>query len=149
MLKRSIKGSILAFTIGILFSASVTVAVAATGTSPWYYYGPYQGYSYQNSASVTSSYPNGVWADTHVKTQSGATVPAGYMAAWSGLYNSSGQLLQSSGKWLYNLAPLAYMGISSDEWLASGAFYSKGYTAAYNGNGYNTFNTYQSPSINY
>ena len=147
MIRRNFKAAVIAFLLGILFSASATAAFAATATSPWYYYGPYLGYSYQNQAEVDSG--SGVWATTYVQTQDSSTVPTGYVAAWAGLYDSSGQVVESSGNWIYNSEPVGGMSVLSPSYYSSGAYTSKGYTAAYNGNGYNSFTTYTSPAINY
>lgn len=150
MIKRNLKGAFLAFLLGILFVASATAAFAATAYSPYKYYGPYAGYSYMNRASVVSQSGTGVGAYTWVSNQDSSNVPTGYIAAWAGLYNTSGQIVASSGNWIYNDQPLNGMMISSEIYNSSGSYYSYGYTAAYDGNGYSDpITTYLSPTINY
>lgn len=118
MIWRKWKAATLAFVLGVLLSLSPSAVSAAVATSPWYYYGPIFGYSYQNEAEVDSGI--GVFAYTYVRTQDMSTVPTGYMAVWAGLYNSSGQLLESSGNWAYNDQPV------SDFWIASATHYTSG-----------------------
>jgi hypothetical protein len=147
ILRRNLKIAFLTFIISTLFAASATVAFAALASSDWRNYGPHQGYYYMNQAQVYTD--SGVMAWTKVAEEDWDSVPAGYMAAWAGLYNSSGQIKASSGNWIYNSSSTPSLSVSSTRYYSSGAYYSKGMTAAYNGSGYNTYDTYMSPSLNY
>ncbi|EGW38524.1 hypothetical protein [Desulfosporosinus sp. OT] len=148
MIRRKLKVAITSFLLGILFAASATTAFAAYASSPYYNYGPVLGYSYKNEATVYNG--SGAYAGTYVQTQDLATVPTGYIGIWAGLYDSSGQCVESSGNWAYNSQPLAGMSILSSTTYNSGTYTSKGYSAAYNGNGYSgPYQTYTSPALNY
>lgn len=109
-------------------------------------YGPYDGYNYENSAAVALT--NGSFAPwTYVKTQNGASVPAGYMGANARLYNANTNAL------VYKTG-MDYLDSSSNNFSTvyfggqlSGSYYSYGVTAAYNGNGYTDYYTFKSPSL--
>ncbi|PSR25466.1 MAG: hypothetical protein C7B47_12050 [Sulfobacillus thermosulfidooxidans] len=56
------------------------MAATTTAYGPWGYYGPYDGYSYENQSAVEHS--KGAFSPwTYVKTQNGALAPAEYMGA--------------------------------------------------------------------
>ena len=149
MVRRHGKLAVCTFMLGILIAIGAIVASAADAYSSWGYYGPILGYSYKNQAEVTSNYLGTLGAITYVDTQDYSNVPTGYMGVKAQLYNSSDNLVAFSD-WSYN---------NSEAWgwnqgaacssCGSGIYYSKGVTAAYNGNGYNTYYTFQSPNINY
>ena len=146
MIRRHRKVAFIAFMVGILLGISVMVAFAAKATSTWVYYGPILGYSYQNQATVSNDHE--LWFSTYVRTQNSSSVPTGYMGALTRLYKSD--VLVASEGWAYNSGPCSgYTLVGSGYGHGSGIYYSKGKTRAYNGNGYNTFDTNQSPNINH
>ncbi|MHB9094618.1 MAG: hypothetical protein ACYC21_08080 [Eubacteriales bacterium] len=146
MVKRNLKVTVCAFMVGILMSISAVIAYAATAESPWGYYGPYLNYSYQNKASIVTG-SSSVSAYTDVQNQAFANVPTGYMGAKAMMYNSSNSLVAQSD-YRYNTQPLYSMSQSTSI-TTHGTYYSKGLTQAYDGNGYVTYTTFASPSLNY
>lgn len=135
-----------AFIVGILFGISAIVAFAAYAESNWRYYGPINGYSYKNQAVVTNDFGY-IAAETYVSNQAWAQVPTGYMGARARLYNSSGTL-RASSNWFYNSQPVMSIGVGIPcNQCSSGTYYSRGLTAAYNGNGYTENTTFSSPNI--
>lgn len=150
MVRKNLKAAVLAFIVAVLFTASATAVYAsATVDGQMGYYGPYLGYSYENQASVYASDPGyGVFAGTHVANQVNVNIPTGYMGAKARLYDSNG-ILDTSSSWYYNSAPQVGMLVLSPYYYSSGIYYSYGLTAAYNGSGYSTYYTFQSPNVNY
>lgn len=135
------------FIIGIILG-SATVAQAAVANSNYFYYGPVNGYYYQNQSVMVTPPKGGIYAGTFVQTQYPVNVPTGYMGAFSRLYNSNGVQVESSG-WVFNDVPEAGMGQNTPYYYVSGTYYSVGATAAYNGNGYTTYQAYRSPDLAY
>ncbi|WP_153005154.1 hypothetical protein [Ferroacidibacillus organovorans] len=133
--------------IGIILG-STTVALAATVNGNWFYYGPVNGYYYQNQATVVTPSTGGVYAGTWVQNQNSGNVPAGYMGAFSRLYTSNGVQVENSS-WNYNSTAAYEIGQNTPFDYTNGTYYSVGATAAYNGNGYTTYQTYQSPDLTY
>lgn len=146
MVRRNLKGAAFAFILGILFATSATAVFAASASSPYGYYGPYQGYSYKNMADIISG--SGVWGYADVYNQTSDSVPTGYMGAEGRVFNSAGNLVASSNM-KYNSSAASGLLVPSETYYSSGTYYSYGITAAYNGNGYNEYYTLKSPSINY
>lgn len=149
MARNDLKVAICTLMVGILIAMSATLVFAASVSSPYGYYGPILGYSYKNQAKAYTGTGDlaGVWAYACVYSEDG-NVPTGYMGARARLYNSSGSLVKSSS-WVYNDEPLSGMSIPTDIYKTKGTYYSKGLTAAYNGDGYTTYYTFQSPNITY
>jgi hypothetical protein len=101
-----------------------------------------------NRTIVTASdYSDGVYASAEAATQSGEDVPTGYMGANAWLYKGS-TLVYSSG-WVYNdqSRERVYAHTSTD--YDSGSYYADGQTKAYYGNGYYTYDAFQSPIVQY
>lgn len=147
MVRKNLKTAVLAFIVGILFATSTATVFAATATSSWGYYGPYLGYSYKNQAMVSDNVR--LYASTTAANQATGNVPTGYMGAKAMLYNSSNQLIDFTS-WYYNNGPANSLSVPTlGSGFSSGTYYSKGMTAAYNGNGYNQYYTFQSPNINH
>lgn len=142
LFKKNIKIGIIVFMISILLGTSVTVVYAAYASSNNRYYGPINGYEYYNCAIVYDD----ASATTWVLLDQTGQVPTGYMGARARLYTSDGTLREDSG-WTYSDEPLAGWYVDTDTQIWSGTYYSQGYSAAYNGNGYNTYSTYRSPNI--
>lgn len=148
MFRKRHKHVYLAIVVGILIGLSTSVALASTYYGLWSYYGPILGHSYRNQSHINSE----LQAGSRVEVQpSGSTVPAGYMGVQARLYNSSGQLIQSS-MWFYNSSNNA-LSLDFKMWkpdnLSRGTYYSKGQTSAYNGDGYYVLGTAQSPNVTY
>ena len=80
MIKKYLKTAISAFTLGILLGMGSMIAYASTVYSNWYYFGPVNGFYYQNRASA-DKLTNGVDAGATIRAQWDGTAPAGYMAA--------------------------------------------------------------------
>ena len=143
----ALKVALYALLIGAFFGGAGT-ALAGFASSPSYYYGPVYGYSYYNLAVVETG-TSGAEAGTAVSDQSSSVnVPTGYMGAFARLYNGNNVLVESSG-WYYNNQPLNGISYWTSYDTTHGTYYSYGITAAYNGNGYNDYYTYQSPEQNY
>ncbi len=146
MVKKNLKVTVCAFLVGLFMSISAVAAYAASVYSNWGYYGPINGYSYKNQASLGNNngyLATGAW----VYNQASGNVPAGYMGAKAQLYNSNNQLIDYSD-WGYNSSSVNYFGVSiSNNNYSHTYYYSKGVTAAYNGNGYTSYNTFQSPNL--
>lgn len=131
----------------ILLVSSATVALANV-ESQTKYYGPVGGYSYSNCATADVCGLN-VSASVNVSVRGASQVPAGYMGCMPGLYNSSGTLL-IQGEWVYNSVAAGSM-CTNTRLInpATGAYYSRGITAAFNGDGYDCYESYRTPNINY
>lgn len=148
MVKRNPKVVFCAFILGMFFGIS-TAAYAASLTSDYKNYGPIFGKEYRNQA-IVSTFPGvGVGASTLVESRSG-NVPTGYMGAQANLYNVEGVLIRATS-WRYNTSPLVgFSQNTSVHSASSGSFwYSKGRTAAYDGEGFSYFDTYATPMIKY
>lgn len=148
MIKKNRKIAMCAFMLVIFLVSGALVAFATTLYSSWRYYGPVNGFSYQNRAFVSSDYPNGVYAVAQVKPQSGGSAPAGYMGARARLYNGSGSLVNATS-WYYTNSVSWGLDVYGDDVYTTDSYYSYGQSKAYNGSGYNTYDTYQSPNVNY
>lgn len=147
MFKGNIKTTVCTFMVGVLLGIIAVPIYAAYAESPWGYYGPHLGYLYKNQARVSDDVR--LYAGTGVYNQDTGNVPTGYMGVKSQLFKSD-ELYRYTDMW-YNDSPSAGLGNSTlsgyDD--PSGTYYSKGITAAYNGNGYTNYYTFQSPSINH
>lgn len=142
---RNFKVSICSFLVGILLSMGALVAYAGVANSNYVSYGPVFGYTYKNQASISTGGTSAA-AYTWVQNYDYANVPAGYMGAKARMYNSSNVLVAQSD-YLYNSSS-SYGFNQMTMRSASGTYYSKGLTQAWNGSAYNTYNTAQSPNQN-
>lgn len=144
------KNIIFSLVLGILFGIGTQSVYAAYADSSQRDY-IVIGYSYYNQASiyVNASGNTGAHATTGVHSKSG-NVPSGYMGYRAGLYKDNGVLCKQTS-WKYNSSPLAGTigGTGYTTSCGKGAYFSRGMTAGYNGNGYFTIETYRSPSLNY
>lgn len=150
-IKKYLKTAMFALTIGIFLGMSGMIAYASFSSveSNWIKYGPVNGYYYQNqSYCAKDTELPGAWAGTTVLPQWYGSAPAGYMGAQANLYNSAGSKI-STGSWRYNSSTSYGISAVSSYTSQNGVYYSKGQTAAYNGNGYNYYSTYRSPNINW
>lgn len=145
MFRRNLRTIFCLFLVSVLLGVSASVVYAAV-KSNWKNYGPINTYSYRNQASAGINNWNEVYASTWVENTDSENVPAGYMGNKARLYSSSGSLLEQS-VWDYNDDPCGGFSQIAPTRSQSGTYYSKGQTKAYTGNGYNTYDTYQSPNI--
>lgn len=122
--------------------ATTTVALA-TVTGPFSYYGPVLGISYKNDSFVNYTAQNGPYAGTDVYVTSGGP---GYIGQLPRLYKGTALCYQGSD--YYYSGPTTYDLYTATHDCGSGTYYGYGVTKAYNGNGYNAYYTYKSPSIN-
>lgn len=146
MVSKQIKISIATFVAGIILGVGTTV-YGAVVTSPYGYYGPFLGYSYKNQATTWDGSSGGIRGEATVSVDGSGTAPAGYMGAQARLFKDDVLYLYNS-MW-YNSSPTTRMADQTDSAFPSGTYYSKGITAAYNGNGYSQYYTFQSPSLNH
>ncbi|WMM26058.1 hypothetical protein RBU61_05115 [Tissierella sp. MB52-C2] len=106
-----------------------------------------KGYNYKYRSDIWTIYyvsGNTIEGVGIVKSTAG-NVPAGYMGVQARLYTSNDTLKYSSA-YVYNeiavINEYAYTSATS----SSGYFYSQSQVKLYNGDGYNTYNAYQSPN---
>lgn len=126
-------GSGTAFAGGIAFSSDYYYTVQFT----------YYNYSYIDTAT---GYP--AQAATVTVVDGSSDAPAGWMGAYPMMFYSNGSLCRA-GSWEYNGASQNSFGaIVSPGCGAGPAYYSQGYTAAWNGSSYNVYATYASPDQN-
>ncbi len=141
-----IKMGLPAFAVGIVLGVSGPVLAAVTSSAIGYY-GPIDGYNYENQADLSLS--GGIFVpETAVSTQQGASTPAGYMGCNARLFNTNtGALVQQSGM-IYDNSSGNNFSVEQDDLTSrTGSYYSYGITAAYNGNGYDYYYTFKSPSL--
>lgn len=144
---KNVKIVLCAFLISFVLGTSATVALAFSyATSNNFYYGPINGYSYYSFATVFNNNGNASAGTTVTLDSGGDQVPIGYMGLKCRLYNADGDLVQQTS-WVFNSDPCASMGTGTNSTNISNYYYSQGRTAAYNGNGYTYYDTYQSPFI--
>lgn len=134
----------------VLGLAGTTAAWAATTvTGSKGYYSTY-GWNYYNYNQLTNAGAEGSWGTTYAYHDNDGSVPGGYMGAYARVYTPSGHLCVSGG-WTYNYAGAVGVGETTSGGIqatcGAGNYYSQGLTRAYNGNGYNTFTTFQSPQL--
>lgn len=95
MFRKKLNVMVCVFMLGILISINAAVAYAATAYGNWGYYGPVNGYSYQNQSSINNDYAQ-LSTTTLVQNQASGNIPAGYMGVKTQLYNSNNQLVDYS-----------------------------------------------------
>ncbi len=144
-MKSNFKFRVSILLVGIILGVS-TMVFAGSTISEWGYYGPYSGYSYKNRALLDVD-GNGQNAMTSVYYTGSGTVPSGYMGAQARLFKN-GSLYKYSTMQYNSSADYGFVASTGYASGGSGTYYSYGITAAFNGNGYNNFYTFQSPSQN-
>ena len=132
-----------AFTLGV-----AGPAYAGSVTGIWGYYGPQAGISYQNQNAVYTNGPSGPeYAYTTASTQ-GGNAPAGYMGVTTRLYAAATGFMWADNGPSYSSGNIVSMSLpAGNSTDLHQYFYAKGLTYAYNGNGYNTYESFQSPNI--
>jgi len=144
MFKSNLKIALCAFIASIILGIC-TVAFATELSSNWKNYGPINGYSYRNQATVRTA--GGVQAETYVERSTTGNVPVGYLGAKASLYDSYDRLYNSTG-WDYSIDICHGMyQVTTPYDFDAGYYYSKGQSAAYNGDGYSTYATYATPNL--
>lgn len=136
----------------IIFVAIVYCAVlfssfaifAGSGWSSDGYFSVY-GYDYSNKSYMStssSSYSGWTWIGASNKMP-----PAGYIGAQTRIYNDANNALVAYSSMTYSSQDMWSFGSDGCfESATSGSYYSKGLSKVYNGNGYDSYNTFQSPS---
>ena len=148
MLKKYFRFLFSTFVVGALLGSVMSVAFAATATSSPKSYGPILGYSYVSSATISND--TNLYGLARVERSTTATVPTGYMGVKARVYKSTGICLESGTS--YNSSATNGQGVTTTIGApdcGSGTYYGKGQTEAYNGNGYDVYNTNQTPNINH
>jgi hypothetical protein len=72
---------------------------------------------------------------------------SGFMGAQPRLFTSSGTLCKSLSQMAYDYGPDMYTPIYKNGNCGTKYFYSYGFAAAYNGNGYDMYHTNRSPNL--
>lgn len=145
---KGIKSKVGAFLVGILIGVSVTGVFASIAYGIWGYYGPQLDYNYKNRNSINADDAlNSISATTVVARDGSGTIPEGYMGTQVRVFKDDA--LHKSGVMQYNpSATSSYTAAMALIDVGVGTYYTKGITAAYNGSGYYTYSSYQSPSQN-
>ena len=140
-----VKTVVLIFIFGAISSFAAFSALAYSYSQSSNLYFSNNGYYYYNYAMITvdSDYATG---NSAIDVQGSGTVPTGYIGAQGRLYSSSGTLMQV-GSTYYNSVAASGLSSGTGRCYSTGTFYSKGITYAYNGNGYTTYWTNQSPNL--
>ncbi len=114
-------------------------------------YGPIDGISYANESliQVGSSSSDPVWTNAYVWAQNDAYVPAGWVGADARLYNSSGAEVYNSGMSYCDssLSNGADFQVDAEDYVGTGNYYAQGVTASWNGNGYDDYWTFKTPTF--
>lgn len=146
MVRKNAKILATTFFMGIVLGFG-TIAYAGTAVGSWKYFGPVFGYSYKNQAYVETR-TNAAEAGTTIASDGSGSIPTGYMGAQARLYYNGD---------LYASSSTSYTSSSNTQFEVSivkgnpptGTYHSTGVTQVYNGNGYDTYYTNQSPSQSY
>jgi len=107
------------------------------------------GYSYKSQSWISDYYGgmDALFAGVTCSNQVAGNIPVGYMGCQAQLYDSNNNLIAYTN-WSYNKIAENSMGIIRwGDSYNSGYYYSRGKTAAYNGNGYNYYWAYISPNL--
>lgn len=106
--------------------------------------GTINGYNYYNQAWI-QTVPN--LAGASMGTVNGGNAPSGYMGIQASLYSAGGTLCQDTLPYYYSASSTNYIGVGTVGICGAGNYYSKGWSRAYNGNGYTTYPSYLSPDL--
>lgn len=147
MNKKNLRKVVSTFIVGIILGVSTMSVLAGVAEGAWGYYGPVQGYSYKNIARVYVSETSGwTYAQSYVEKDGSGIIPTGYMGAQARLYKNDA--LEKTAALVYNTADVTSLSSATTASYQGGAgtYYSKGITLAFNGSGYDTYTTFQSPN---
>lgn len=118
--------------------------------APYGYFSSY-GYDYENYTGLYNDSPDNqkMYSYAGVKVDNASDVDIGYMGASARIYTSNGKLAKST-PYVYNekiekecVSTLCVLNAPFD----SKYYYAKGETKAYNGNGYDAYNTFATPNL--
>lgn len=141
-----------AVVVGSLLAGAGAASAVAQYSNWKYTYGGAPTWCIQNRAGIDATKSSGAgWSTSQSKTittnctgGSYYTQPANYMGAVSYLWKNSTTICGSS-TWAYNPSAAATFNRFTLADTCSGNAYSQGETRMYNGSGYTTSTTYQSP----
>jgi hypothetical protein len=135
-----------AFLLGLVVPLGATAAYASIAYGSYRYFGPIDGYNYQNQATLDNSSED--YAGAYIQNSDYLNEPSGYMGIQATLYTSSGSICTQTS-WYYMSGSGGGIGLGTYPGANCGAgnYYSKGWSRAYNGNGYDTYGTNQSPQL--
>lgn len=150
-MKKFFKNGLVCF-LGLLTGFLLPLSAAASSVQSDYGYYSVYGYDYQNYSTIRMSNYAGyryAYASTGVSCTSTTSVPAGYFGAKSRIYDVNGQVvIESSYTFSNGPAGSWYAPTVSTSGFDGGTlYYSKGATAAYNGDGYDYYVTFQTPFL--
>jgi len=137
--------------IGIVLGASVGTAYAGVAYGDKTYYGPVASRYYWNRSVVQTSPSYGAVGVIQLGKWYGSDIPAGWGGLLARLYNDSGVLVKSSS-WWYTDSPIGdggYFSVPSPHSYVHDSYYARGQTRAWNGSGYNTYNSLMTPYQTY
>lgn len=117
-----------------------TPAFAASGSD--LDYGPVDGYSYYNYNVMQTSGHFFI----AVGTQNGVEAPTGYIGGQPIEFTASGSVCQA-GTWGYSTGPSSYSTFVTYGLCGPGYYYARGWSRAFNGNGYSTYHSYRTPNV--
>jgi hypothetical protein len=145
--RRSVLMCAAAFLAAFLVGVAPGLAHAGWADSSVGGFGPVNGHSYENYASVYT--PSGYAIAYTYTGPSGSSVASGWVGSRGRLFTSGGSL-SCEGSNTYSTQTLTsgsyWSGTSCSR--GSGAWYSYGVSLAFNGSGYNSYYTFQSPNQN-
>lgn len=148
LIRQSKRPVILGLICGVfLGAASVALAAEAYGTVGGTYV--IDGHTYYNRSDILTQQGGSPsdWAYTVTWTQNNSTVGAGWIAVDARKFKN-GSLCEQTG-YQYNSSPVTGLGLYANSVACgSGTYYSYGLTAYWNGNGYDYYDTFRSPSLN-
>ena len=126
----------------LLLGALPALATQSTNA----YYGPILGYKNGNYSNAYPTYYYGAASAFNADSPQ-RSEPSGYLGAQASFYHSGALCHQTA--MLYSFASTSlWHANTSQGTCGSGEYHAKGSTAAYNGSGYSTYYTNQSPSFN-
>lgn len=156
-MKNIIKKHIKPLFIGLFIGTTLTTAVQAASwaTGPNGYYSAYNVDYYSYNTIYTGKYSNSNPAeyyasgDTIVMRDGNSAIPSGYAGIYPRVFDQY-NILQVQGTWSYSPNGVYGFGTSTTYSTTSrtNAYYSEGLTRAYNGSGYWTYSSFQSPNLN-
>jgi hypothetical protein len=133
---------LMVFVTGLLVGGGVAAANAGTADSAYGYY-TVAGHQYRNQAVVATN-PGAAAASTGTGWSAGGTT-AGWAGSRGRLFTSGGSLSCEGSNTYNGTTGTDAVGVSCRK-TGSGSWYSYGVSLGWNGSGYTSFYTYQSPN---
>lgn len=145
-MKRLLVAAATAFILGM--GTGVASAAVSVAKSAWGHYTAGD-VGFRNQAWITVNHANNHFADAYTVVQrtTGGSVPAGHIGTLPRRTNTAGSIL-CTGTWTYNPSASIGMGTYGCAINNHAVYASKGATRSWNGNGYDTWATLLSPSLN-